>query len=232
MKVERLELGCKNLDDLLGGGVEKGVITNFYGEAGSGKSNIALMATVRVAEKNKKVIFIDTEGSYSVERIAQISRNFEKVNKNTIILEPKDFEEQQKIIESLNKKVDKETGLIVLDSLVALYRIALTSDKYEDVNRKLAAQLSELSKIARQYNIPIIITTQVYSDINGGGIEIVSKDVAKYWSKCLVLLEKEKKNLRKAKITKHRSRPEGLETYFLITEKGLDSKKDQKPRLF
>ncbi len=234
MKIERLSLGCKSLDDLLGGGLEYGVITNFYGEAGSGKSNLALIATKNVVAAGKKVIFIDTEGSYSIERINQISKAPEKVNSNTTLLEPMNFNEQHKMILELSKKISKEIGLVVLDSLVALYRIAMGPDTFEDTNRKLAAQLLELSKIARENKIPVLVTTQVYSDFNGttGDVVLVSKDIAKYWSKCLVKLEKGPKNLRKAQLTRHRSRPEGLETNFFIVETGVESRESEHDRLF
>ncbi|RLG21146.1 hypothetical protein DRN72_04160, partial [Methanosarcinales archaeon] len=35
----RIRTGCEPLDSLLGGGFERGVISQIYGEAGSGKTN-------------------------------------------------------------------------------------------------------------------------------------------------------------------------------------------------
>ena len=61
------------IDDLLGGGFEKGVITQIFGPPSSGKSNIALSLAVNVAKNNRKVIYIDTEGGISIDRIKQIS---------------------------------------------------------------------------------------------------------------------------------------------------------------
>jgi len=62
----------KDFDTLLGGGLQSRCITHIYGSPGSGKTNIALMATAN-AVKNGKVIYIDSEGSFSVERLRQIS---------------------------------------------------------------------------------------------------------------------------------------------------------------
>jgi RecA/RadA recombinase len=64
--------GCKSIDELLGGGFESGTVTQLYGEAGSGKTNICLQAAVECARKGKKVIFIDSEG-FSPERFLQIA---------------------------------------------------------------------------------------------------------------------------------------------------------------
>jgi DNA repair protein RadA len=41
MRVARITTGSKNLDKLLGGGVETQIITEFYGEYGSGKTKYA-----------------------------------------------------------------------------------------------------------------------------------------------------------------------------------------------
>ena len=64
--------GCKNIDELLGGGFESGTVTQLYGEAGSGKTNICLQVAVDCARKGESVIFIDSEG-FSPERFLQIA---------------------------------------------------------------------------------------------------------------------------------------------------------------
>ena len=43
--MKRLPLKCKPLDVLLGGGLERKTITEIYGEAGSGKTNLCLQAS-------------------------------------------------------------------------------------------------------------------------------------------------------------------------------------------
>ena len=66
-----LKLGCKPLDDLLGGGIESGIITKTYGEAGAGKTNLCLQASRECVSAGGKVAYIDTEG-VSIERLDQI----------------------------------------------------------------------------------------------------------------------------------------------------------------
>jgi len=221
MKNRRLSSGCKPIDDLLDGGIEYQSLTNVYGPAGSGKTNISILASISCVENGKKAIFIDTEGGFSVERLSQMTKNFEKVSKNIIVIEPKSFEEQDKAIKGLEKMLDN-TGLIVLDSLVNLYRLELSGDKIQEVNRKLANQLRILSKISREKDIPVLITNQVYSDFEKNNIELVSRDISKYWSKCLIELIKTGKGKRLAVLRKHRSLPEGREIHFQITESGIE----------
>ncbi|MBR4987292.1 MAG: DNA repair protein RadB, partial [Methanocorpusculum sp.] len=62
--------GADGLDALLGGGLETKMITQFVGEAGSGKSTFCLMAAVNTLRAGEGVIYIDTEG-FSIERFSQ-----------------------------------------------------------------------------------------------------------------------------------------------------------------
>ncbi|MGC1932598.1 MAG: ATPase domain-containing protein [Candidatus Nitrosopolaris sp.] len=63
----------KNLDDLLDGGIEAGVITQIYGGPGSGKTQICYTLCV-MSPSIYGVIYIDTEGSFRPERIKAIAK--------------------------------------------------------------------------------------------------------------------------------------------------------------
>lgn len=222
MEIKKTGFKCKSLDDLLGGGVEHGVITNFYGEPGAGKSNLCLILLKNTVDENRRVIYIDTEGSLSLERLEQITGNKEEYLRNILLFEPENFNIQNEIIANLSKKIDNNIGIIIVDSLVALYRIATNKENYEERNRQLAFQLATLSNLARKFSIPVIVTSQIYVNFIDNSTEIVSRDVAKYWSKCMVKLEKGRKNERIATLTKHRSRPEGISCRFRITDNGIE----------
>src|SRR5438552_18988528 len=89
-------LGCRSLDDLLGGGVEEGCITLLHGEAGSGKTNFCLQLARNVVRAGHKVIYIDTEG-VSLERPRQIcGDDFEGGAKNIPFPQPYSFEDAGK----------------------------------------------------------------------------------------------------------------------------------------
>lgn len=216
--------GSKVIDKLLNGGFEKGVISTLFGPAGSGKSNIAIIIALQVAGQGKKVVFVDTEGGFSVERAAQLApTKYKALLKNIILLEPTSFEEQKKVFEKLREIVSKEKiGLIVVDSIVMLYRLQRGSDEDVSVtNKELANQLAMLSSIARKKDIAILTTNQVYADFSKpNNFHMVGGDLLKYWSKCIVKLEAVN-GVRKASIYKHRSLPEGNSVYFDIVNNGL-----------
>lgn len=220
--MDKLSLGCKNLNNLLGGGIESGIITNFYGAAGSGKTNICLQCAVSCLKTGKKAIYIDAEGGFSIERFIQMHPTGKKDLENLILTDPKTFWDQERILNDLEKELeDKNIGLIIVDSIVALYRLELRKDKIQEVNRILSKQFAILSKIARENKIPVIVTNQVYTDFDSGDLELVGRDIPRYFSKCLVLLEKTGNNRRKATLKKHRSRPEAQSAEFDIKNEGL-----------
>ncbi len=214
------------------GGYEKDIITTVYGPAGSGKTNFCLLAAVSQAKKGNKVIFIDTEGGFSIDRFKQISGEEESLS-NILILKPTNFEEQKKAFDTLLKTIKTNTNvsLIIVDSMTMLYRLELSEkegNKIKEMNSELSRQLRTLAEIARNKNIPIIITNQIYysflseEDFQSGkqrDANMVGGDVLKYWSKCLIELQNNNSR-RKIILKKHRSLPE-KEMEFLIDNKGI-----------
>jgi DNA repair protein RadB len=222
VEVKRISTGCESLDELLGGGVEKGIITNFYGESGSGKTNVCIQIAAEVAKDGGKVAYIDTEAGFSPERFIQMAS--EEALENVLLKDVTEFRQQDETIKSLEELDEEEDlDLVVVDSVVSLYRLKVDSDNASEVNNKLSNQLSKLSKLAREQDIPVLVTNQVYTSFDEDDLELVGRDVPKYWSKCLIKLSRADKNLREAEISKHRSRPEGRTVRFKITGEGIES---------
>ena len=134
--MERITSGSNILDFLLEGGYEKDAITTIYGPAGSGKTNLLLLAAVEVAKRNKKVIYIDTEGGFSITRLKQIAPKHEKIMSNIIFFKPTTFEEQKKVFEKLRSVTNSKIGLIVVDTISMLYRLERTGDEVKTTNRE------------------------------------------------------------------------------------------------
>ncbi len=217
-KVERLKTGSESIDTLLNGGIEKGIITNIYGESGTGKTNLCIQLAVRTAEKGEKAIYVDTEGGFSPERFLQMTD--EENLEHLYLQEPMDFEEQKEAIrQATDLATNNQVGLIIVDSMVSLYRLKVNSDNASEINQKLSQQLSELSKVARKQNIPVVVTNQVYTSFDEDKLELVGRDVPRYWSKCLLKLKNNGK--RSIVVSKHRSLPENRSKTFKITDKGL-----------
>lgn len=239
MDKTKISAGNYELNKFLSGGYEKDIITTLYGPGASGKTNLALIVAVSQAKNNKKVIYIDTEGGFSIDRVKQLldkNKEVEKILQNIILLKPTTFEEQKIDFGKLLKYVKNETiSLIIIDSLTMLYRLELgdaiksgENENIREVNRQLARQLRKLNEITRKQNIPIIVINQVYNeftkDIDGEKykekkVSMVGGDLLKYWSKCLIEIQLSK-GKRKIILRKHRSLPE-KEFAFEIINAGI-----------
>ena len=224
MDAKKIPTGSKLLDDMLEGGFERDVITTVYGPAGCGKTLICMIAAIKSVREGKKVIYIDTEGGFSVERLSQLDTDFDLILKHINFLRPTSFDEQRKAFEKLKGLVTKDIGLIIVDTISMLYRIELgKSEQVYVTNKELGLQISYLSEIARKKNIPILLTNQVYADFEAKDrVKMVGGDLLKYGSKCLMELVRHGE-IRKAVLIKHRSIKEGKEKEFVIKKEGIEA---------
>ncbi|MDD1662093.1 MAG: DNA repair and recombination protein RadB [Methanomicrobiales archaeon] len=219
MEAERVSTGIPALDTLLGGGMERRAITQFYGEPGCGKSTLALIAAVERLRAGESVIYLDTEG-FSVERFRQVAGDrAEELARSLFLFEPLDFEQQGLMIAESERLLQKGgVGLIVVDSATALYRTELTSG--QEAQRRLARQVIHLLGLAKRYNIPALVTNQVYMDVTRNVHMGLGGSTMAHLSKAIVRLEGSE-GVRRALLEKHRSRPAGGSFYFEMTGDGI-----------
>jgi len=223
-RIMKLPIECEPLDKLLGGGIESGSLTSLYGEAGSGKTNICIQLARNVVLKGKKVIFIDTEGM-SFKRLEQISgEDFDKVTKGILFFTPYTLEEQEKNVEDAVHLAETkdEIGLILLDSATVHYRATFGEECESEGRKSLGRQVNLLLQISRKRDIPVVITTQVYTDTKTNTFEPIGGHALSHYAKAIIKLEKYGDGgLRRATIKKFRWRPEGISAEFRLTEKGV-----------
>jgi len=216
--MRRLATKCLPLDDLLNGGIENKSITEIYGEAGSGKTDLCLQLARECASQVKKVAYIDSEG-VSLERLNQIITGYKKdILSKILFFHPNSLADQEEIIKKVLKIRDVE--LVILDTFNLFYRLTL-EDEEKFPFRSLNRQITDLQLASMRKEIFVLISGQVYSIDNndvkpfaGKGIEHIAKTIIK--------LEKIGIGKRQATLIKHRSLPEGNKAIFSITSNGLE----------
>lgn len=214
----RVSSGSAVMDELLDGGFETSVITTIYGGAGTGKTNIALLFA---ASLNKKIIWVDTEGSFSIERFKQICPSFEKPLENITFLKPTSFTEQHDVISKLNEHVSDNIGAIIVDTSTMLYRSELGMNDSREMNDKLVFQYRLLLEIARKKDIVVLCSSQVYSDMTDKDkTNVVGGTIVKNISQALIEIQKNNGS-RTAIVRKHRSIEENREISFTIVQNGI-----------
>ena len=208
------------LKEILLGNAEKGIITQIYGPPGVGKTNICLINSINAVNYGK-VIYIDTEGGLSIERIKQIApNNYQKVLENIILYNVFDFYEQDKVIQKELPLIANNASLIVVDNITSLYRLELSDEASKNImlNKMLGNQVKTLLKLAKTYNLAVLITNQVRETVNG--FEASGGRLLEYWSKCIVRLEKLNGD-RLAILEKHLHAGEER-VKFRIVERGIE----------
>jgi DNA repair protein RadB len=222
METQRLPSGNPDLDGILGGGLEPRVITQFYGEPASGKSTLCVVIAVERLRSGRGVVFIDTEG-FSIERFRQIAGDTaEKLAERLFLYEPSDFDQQGAMIASADQLCrTRDIGLVVLDSATGLYRTQL--GKGRDAMQHLTRQMVLLLGLGKRYDIPIVITNQVYMDTTRNTFVGLGGTALEHISKVIVRVERVD-GFRRATLAKHRSLPAGGYFDFCIASTGISSK--------
>ena len=224
---EPVSTGCDALDELLGGGFERGTVSQLYGPPAAGKTNVALSAAVGVAAAGDSALYIDTEG-LSVDRFQQLieettDETLEDVASRLIITDAVDFDEQQEAVRDAGDFAER-VDLIVLDSATGFYRLNRAGDaEGGDSLRAVARQVTQLLSLARKHDIAVVITNQVYSDPESDRVRALGGHTLEHWTGVVVRLDRFRGGNRRATLEKHRAKAAGQTATFEITDRGIET---------
>jgi DNA repair protein RadB len=224
---DALTTGCRSLDSLLGGGFERGTVTQLYGPPAAGKTNVALSAAVRVAAAGETAVYIDTEG-LSADRFRQLAeaaaddeQSIEDVTSRLIISEAHDFEQQEEAVRDAAEFAPR-ADLIVLDSATGFYRLERTGDSDDGESlRGVARQVTHLLSLARKHDLAAVITNQVFTDPDTDRARALGGHTLEHWTGAVVRLERFRGGKRRATLEKHRAKAAGESVTFEITGDGI-----------
>jgi DNA repair protein RadB len=186
--------GCKTIDRYLGGGLPLQSVSLVYGEAETGKTTLAIQCSVNCARQGRKTLFVDCDGTFSVQRLTQITgKQFTEMAELIVLARPHDFREQAAIVDHLAEYATKNFGLTVIDTFTSLYRLRVSESpsKTFELNRELNRQLAVLAQTARTMKIAVLITSQVHSVIGEipASVEPVATRVLKFWADTIIALK-------------------------------------------
>ncbi|KAH9898306.1 Rad51 variant [Cubamyces lactineus] len=146
--------GSKNLDALLGGGIETGAITELFGEFRTGKSQIChtLAVTcqlpVDMGGGEGKCLYIDTEGTFRPVRLLAVAErlglNGEEVLDNVAYARAYNHDHQLQLLTAASALMSESRFcLLIVDSATALYRVDFNG------RGELSARQAHLGKFLR-----------------------------------------------------------------------------------
>jgi DNA repair protein RadA len=233
--VSKLTTSSKALDELLGGGIESCAITEFFGEFGSGKTQITHQLCVNICRSEEDggmeghTIFIDTENTFRPERIVQMSMAFDldptEVLQKIHVARAFNSHHQMLLVEKA-KEIAKEhpVRLMIVDSLTAHFRAeyigrGALAERQQKLNKHLHAilQFADLNKAA------VAVTNQVAAKPDaffGDPTRAIGGHILGHTSTFRLYLRKSKGNRRIARLIDSPNLPEG-EAVITISEDGV-----------
>lgn len=239
----KITTGSASLDDLFGGGIETGAVTEFYGEYRTGKTQIAHELCVSAqlprelgglnidGQEPIQVIYIDTEGTFRPERVLSMAKRWEgdldvrNVLKN--IMHGRAYNSDHQMVLAEKAAQDSQTrriGLVIVDSLISHFRAEYVGrGTLASRQQKLNQHIHTLLKMAEVGNMAVIVTNQVHSKPDmffGDPTAPVGGHIVAHASQTRVYLRKSKGERRIARIADSPLLPEN-ETVFAITGDGI-----------
>lgn len=231
--IKKISTGSESLNELLGGGLETGAITECFGEFGSGKTQIGHMLAVRcqMEDPESVAIYIDTENTFRPERIIQLAEGAglepERVLKNIKVARAYNSDHQILLAEKAEDLVTKENMKIkalIVDSLTAHFRAEFVGrGTLAERQQKLNRHMHQLLKIADTYNTCVYVTNQVMAKPDmffGDPTQAIGGHVVAHASTFRIYLRKGKKGSRVAKLIDAPNLADG-ECNFMVEEHGF-----------
>lgn len=242
-RIAKISTGSKNLDRLLGGGIETGALTELYGEFGSGKTQVCHTLVVMAQMHQDKggleagAIYVDTENTFRPERVAEIADNRgldpSMVLDNIIVARAYNTAHQELVIRELGDYLrDGRYKLVILDSAVAHYRAEYPGrSTLAERQQRLNMLMHQLLRLAETYNVAVVITNQVMAAPDfyfGDPTRPTGGHVVAHTVTYRIYLRKAGKN-RIARMVDSPYHPE-MEAVFVINERGVDDPEEEHSR--
>jgi DNA repair protein RadA len=171
--MQRITTGSDKLDDLLLGGVETQSITEFFGDYGSGKTQLChtLCVTCQLPfDQNgldATAIYIDTEGTFRPERIYQIaeakSLDPNEILQSIFLCKVYNSSHLELVVRGLDRFIEKfQAKVLIVDSIISLHRAEFVGrGTLANRQQRLNYLIHRLLRLAEIFNIAVIVTNQV-----------------------------------------------------------------------
>jgi DNA repair protein RadA len=233
--IERITTNSRELDALLGGGLETGSMTEFAGAFRSGKTQICHQICVSVQLPpdqggcGAKAAYIDTEGTFRPERIINMAQDKNvppnQALKNIIVGRAYNSDHQMLLVQQIqdNPQFEK-VRLLIVDSLIGHFRAEyLGRGMLAERQQKLNKHLHDLLRLAEVCNVCVVTTNQVHSQPDvffGAPDRPTGGHIVAHAAQTRIYLRKSKAERRIATLIDSPYLPEG-EALFTIVPQGI-----------
>ncbi|XP_063707765.1 DNA repair protein XRCC3-like [Culicoides brevitarsis] len=241
----KIKFGLRDIDAILNGGIPLSGITEFFGESGSGKTQIAFhlalvtLLPLEMGGVGLKSVYISTGPCITTNRLLQMARRVsqnlslnvpgEALLDHILVKRVMSYEYfHQTILKDLVRLVKvKDIGSIIIDSVGAIYR---TETDYQKRHRDMKEVIDTLKKLSYHHNIAIVTINEVSAAANasnGTAKGSVLPALGPFWSTSMTsqiqvsksgfeIVDGKCRTLRKMKVIKGPNFKVGEEAKFYV----------------
>lgn len=157
-----IKTGLKKLDDVLGGGLRNGTITDIFGESSTGKTQLALQIVAHTLSQGGTIFYQDTTGSFRPERLMDLlkSKGLDSNLLDRITVGRITNTAEQ--LNSISKINESNFSLVIIDNVTDLFSFEYSKEEHmlEKITQ-FAKYMKQLSQAAFDKNIPIVIVNMM-----------------------------------------------------------------------
>lgn len=160
---ERIHTGIKELDRVLGGGIVPGSMVLVGGDPGIGKSTLLLQVCQKLAEQNRKIMYIS--GEESLRQIKMRATRIGEFTSSLLLLCETNLESIKAVIEREKPEV------VIIDSIQTMYNEEVSSAPGSV--SQVRESTGVLMQIAKGMGVSVFIVGHVTKDGNVAGPRVL-----------------------------------------------------------
>jgi DNA repair protein RAD51 len=213
-----ISTGLLGLDELLGGGISAGTITDISGPGGSGKTQLAMQISLNSLQQST-VLYQDTSGGFRPERMLEMikMRGLEPSLLDDVIVARITNTAEQ--LEYVKKIPVIKPRLVVIENITDLFSFEYSKESSMlEKHVQFIKYMHELSFLAVQNKIAVVVTN-VVRNMDGREVENLNNSISMFVHK-KIKLQKDGKKYQAQVLPSFGGKKEIL---YTITQVGIEA---------
>lgn len=157
-----ISTGLENLDELLGGGIKNGIVTDIFGASGTGKTQLVLQIMANSLLHGGTVLYQDTTGNFRPERLLDMLRPKAldaSLLDNITVGRITNVQEQFKAISKIEQA---NFSLVIIDNITDLFSFEYSKeDQILEKNKQFTKYMKQLASIVFEKKIPVVVVNMI-----------------------------------------------------------------------
>ncbi len=157
-----ISTGIKKIDQFLDGGIKNGIITDIFGEAGTGKTQLAMQISINSLLQGGNVLFLDTTGKFRPERMLDLIKSHNSEPNLLDRVKVARITNTSEQFNYLSKIKENSFSLIVIDNITDLFSYEFAKEEQNlEKNIVFMRYMHNLSLISIQKKLPILVINMI-----------------------------------------------------------------------